>query len=356
MGILGTPLGWIMYAIESFIHNYGLSLILFVLFTKICLLPLNIKQKKSTAKTMAVSPKLKELEKRCGKDKQKYQEEMMKLYEQEGINPMAGCLPMVVQFALLFGIIDVIYNPLKHLLHIPADLIKSASDLLGPGSDAQFKIIDAIQNGSTQFSAIFNPDQIEKIANLNIHILGINMSIIPKFEFSWMVLIPIISGLTALLMSVISMKIQEKNGQKLQGAMKIMMYVSPLMSVWFGFTLSVGVSIYWIISNVFSLAQEIVLSRIYSPEKLANMTDKSTERTREKMKQKREKMEAYNKMLEEKGMAPKAIPKKVAAATDEKLDKESATRAKEQERLRIAEARRKMAEKYGDEISSDDKE
>lgn len=352
MGFLGTPLGWIMYAIESFIHNYGISLILFVILTKVVLLPLTIKQQKTTAKTASISPRLKELEKKFGKDKAKYQEAMMKLYEEEGVNPAGGCLPMIVQFALLFGVIDVIYKPLKHLLRIPTDLIQKATDLVGVSAGSEISIINQVQTDPSKFMSIFGEQTVKQIEDFNMTFFGLNLGEVPPLAFTWLLLIPLISGSTALLMSVISMKQQERNGQKMQGMMKYMMYFSPLMSVWFGFSLPIGVSIYWIVSNVFALVQQIILGRVYTPEKLATMNDKSMDKNREKMRIKREKMEEYNKRMEASGRAPKALPK-AKTDSEEKLDKDSALKAKEIERNRIAEARRRIAEKYGEDYTND---
>lgn len=353
MGFLGTPLGWVMYFIESFVNNYGISLILFVIFTKVALLPLTIKQQKSTAKTSSLTPKLKALEKKCGTDKKKYQEEMMKLYEENGVNPAAGCFPMLVTFALLFGIIDVIYKPLKHLLHIPKELIEKATSVIEVSSGSEISLINIVQNvaheNHTEVIGIFGSEWVDKIAHFNMNFMGINLGEVPPFALSLLILIPILSGVTAFLMSIVSMKQQERNGQKMQGMMKYMMYLTPLMSIWFAFTLPAGVGIYWIVSNIFAITQQIVIGRIYTPAKLADLNDKNTDRNREKMRMKREKMEEYNKKLAERGLAPKKLPSGDAP----KLDRESAMKEKELTKQRLAEARRKMAEKYGEEYPNE---
>lgn len=354
MGFLGTPLGWIMYAIESFVHNYGISLILFVLITKVVLLPLSIKQQKTMGRSSALAPKLANLQKMYGNNKQKYNEEMMKLYEQEGVNPMGGCLPMLVQFALLFGIIDVIYKPLKHLLRVPKDMIDAAIKIVGQTAGSEISVMNAVQTDPGKFTTIFTDGWLEKIQSFDMTFFGINLGDVPPVAWTWLLLIPIISGITAFLMSHISMKQQEKMGQKMQGMMKGMMYFTPLMSVWFGFTLPTGVGIYWIVSNIFSIVQTIVLYRIYTPERLATLTDKNAERNREKMKLKREKLEEYNKRLIAQGKQPMSMPSDAPAKKGKPvevtaLDRESAQREKELQKNKIAEARKRMAEKYGDE-------
>lgn len=353
MGIIGTPLGYVMYAIESVVHNYGISLVIFIILTKVLLFPLAIKQQKSTVKMASMSKKQAELQKRYGKDKQKMNEELMKLYEQEGYNPMSGCLPMIIQMLLLFGIVDVIYKPLKHLLHVSGDLITQATAILteasGAVSTAEIAIISAIQSGSTAYDGVFGAELVQRIRDFNMNFLGVYMGDIPQWN-NILVLIPIISGLTALASTIISMKIQARNGQPaMQGGMKITMYAMPLLSVWIGFSMPAGAGIYWILSNITMIAQQIIVQIIWSPAKLATMQDKNSEKTREKMRKKRERMEEYNKLLEEKGMAPKPVPKKLEAEVSTKtIDREELEREREAANRKLAEARRRMAEKYGD--------
>ncbi len=348
MGILGTPLGWIMYAIDSFVHNYGLSLILFVLFTKVVLFPLAIKQQKSSAKMASMSAKQKELQKKYGKDKAKLNEAQMKLYEEEGVNPMGGCMPMLVQMVLLFGIIDVIYKPLKHLIRVPAEMIKAATDILGKtaGSLAEIRVITLIQSGSEQFNNVFTPEILTQINNFDMKFGPINLGDTPTVAFNLLILIPILSGLTAFASTMISMNIQKKNGQEMQGSMKYMMMFMPLMSVWIAFTMPAGAGVYWTISNLLMIAQTLLVQWMWPPEKVALHNGKSSEKAREKMRKKREKMEAYNKMMEERGLAPKPIPQKLAEP--KVIDKEALQKEKEMTRVRLAEARKRMAEKYGE--------
>lgn len=344
-GVIGTPLGWIMYAIESVIHNYGWSLIIFIIVTKVAMFPLAIKQQKSTAKMASMSAKQKELQKKYGKDKAKMQEAQMKLYEDEGVNPMGGCLPMLLNFVILFGIIDVVYKPLKHLLRVPKDLITAANALFEKTvSYPEIEIIKLIQSGETKFDAVFSADWIGKIKDFDMMFMGMNLGDVPTVAFNLLIIIPILSGITALISTLISMKIQKQNGQEMQGGMKYMMLFMPLMSVWIGFSMPAGAGIYWTISNITMIAQSIIVQAIWPPAKVALMTSKTSERTKEKMRKKREKMEDYNKMMEARGLAPKPIPKKLEEP--KKIDKEALAREKEATSAKLAEARRRMAEKY----------
>ena len=130
MGFLGTPLGWIMRFIYDFIQNYGFTLIIFTILVRMLMFPLSVKQQKSTAKMQVFQPKIQKLQKQYKNDKQRLQEETMKLYEEEGYNPMSSCLPLVINMVVLFGMIDVVYKPLKHLLGVSSDLVNQATELL----------------------------------------------------------------------------------------------------------------------------------------------------------------------------------------------------------------------------------
>lgn len=342
LSIIGTPLGYVMYGIDYVVQNYGLSLILFVIFTKIILFPLAVKQQKSTAKMSVMSKKQQELQKKYKNNKQKQQEELMKLYEQEGVNPMGGCLPMLIQMILLFGIIDVIYKPLMHIVRISSDKITAATKLLEKATSiSEIEIIKEIQSGSTVFNSVFTSEEILKIKDFNMSFLGINLGDTPTWT-SILVIIPILAGITAFISSYLSMKIQEKNGQAVQGSMKTMLLVMPLFSVFIGFTMPAGAGFYWTISNVLALAQTVIVQKFWPPEKvLAN--EKVSEKQKAKMAKKRERLEAYNKLMEEKG--PKAQKQAKAQLS---LEEE-----KEQNKLaaqKIAEARKRMAEKYGDDL------
>lgn len=352
MGFLGVPLGWIMYAIDSFVHNYGLSLILFIILTRVALFPVSIKQQKSSAKMASLSKRQKEIQKRYGKDKAKLQEAQMKLYEEEGVNPMGGCMPMLIQMILLFGIIDVIYRPLKHLIRVPADAIKQATDLLGKTTRiGEIQIINMVQTGSDKFNDIFSADMIDKIKDFDMNFLGINLGDTPTWGFNPLILIPILAGITALGSTLVSMRVQKKNGQEMQGAMKYTMLFMPLMSVWIGFSMPAGAGIYWTISNVMMIAQTLLVQKMWPPERVALENSKNSEKTKEKMRKKREKMEEYNKMMEKKGLAKKPIPKKLAEP--KVIDKEALQKEKQLTSDRLAEARKRMAEKYGDTYKED---
>ena len=375
MAIIGIPLGWIMNWLQQLIGNYGWTLVVFTVIVKILMTPLTIKQQKSSAKMAAFQPKMKELENRYKNNKAKYQEEMMKLYEREGYSPTNGCLPTLIQMIILFGIIEVVYRPLRYVLQISNDTISAACKALEFTSSQQLQLINIVQSGTgEQFNTlknIFSADDLAKIAEFDMNFLGLDLTQIPTLGFNWLVLIPILSGATAFLMSVVSMKQQNMSAQQQGGGMmKAMMYASPIMSLVFAFQLPAGVGLYWIISNVVSFVAGEITRRIYTPEKLAEMAakDKGTERQREKYRKKREMIE---KLTQERANYAEASGKtkedlenardivagkqgKPSTSTTSQTRKKPASESDElSANDRIAAARRRLAELYGDDNETD---
>ncbi len=121
--LIGTPLGYILYFIYNYLFsNVGLAILLFTLIIKLAMLPLAIKQQKNTAKSAIFAPKIKEIQTKYKNNQEKQQEELAKL-QQQGYNPMGGCGSMILTFLILFGVLDVVYKPMTHIVHVPSEKI-----------------------------------------------------------------------------------------------------------------------------------------------------------------------------------------------------------------------------------------
>ena len=109
--ILG-PVLFFIYNTIAF-QNYGLSLILFTILMKAAMLPLTMKQLKSTQKLQEMQPEINKIQQRYKNDKEKLNQELVKLYQDKGVNPMGGCLPLLLQLPILFSL----YYTQENLLH-----------------------------------------------------------------------------------------------------------------------------------------------------------------------------------------------------------------------------------------------
>ena len=354
--IVGYPLGWIMWACYQVVHNYGVALIFFTLLTKIILLPLSIKQQKSQVKMALFQPKMQEIQKKYANNREKMNEEMTKLYQKEGYNPMSGCMPLLIQMPILFGLIDVIYKPLYHILRIPKEVITQAVEvaknvvLTGMGQEAGAKFI-AANPGLRQENLIMkgfemNPDAFistigqdfaDKITGFDQRFLFWDLSQIPTLALNLLVLIPILSGVTALLVSMVSMKMTRQtsaNTPGMGGMNVMMMLMMPLMSAWIAFQVPAGVGLYWALSNLFAMCQTLLLYRLYNPKEMIEKAKVEEEARREE--ERRERAE---------------LRKKMQSGEYQQAEKEKAMKQKELNRDKLAEARRRMAEKYGEEYA-----
>ncbi|MCI8624536.1 MAG: membrane protein insertase YidC [Provencibacterium sp.] len=382
--IFGYPLGWIMWAIYHIVPIYGLALILFTLITKLAMVPLMVKQQKSMAKQTAFSPRLQEIQNKYKNNKEKMNEEMMKLYQEEGYNPMSGCLPMLVQFPILFGLIDVIYNPLKHIMRFNSELIDQAMEIVtglgftGNLYSREISVINAVKQNPDAFMSL-GADFVQKIEDFNFVFLGIDLSAVPTLAFNLLILIPILSGLTSILLSLQSIRQQKQTmGENAAGSSmtKGMMLFMPVMSLVIAFQVPAGVGMYWIFTNLFSWVQSLLLNKYYNPKEMAEKAQAEAEARREELR--RQKLEAKAKLREsmteaerikfdaqeqakkEKNKAKREAAAAAAAAKAAEVDEEILAKAlseKEKNRRKLAEARRRDAEKYGEEyveVTDDD--
>jgi len=255
------PFAFILRTIYDFVGSYGLAIIIFTVIAKLIILPLTIKSKKSMLAMQRLQPKLKELELRYKNDKQKYQEEMAKLYQTENVSPMGGCLPTLISLPIMMGLYWPISQPLKHLMKLTAEEIALVTERLGlaaenAGLTSEILVAQEIYNN---FDLV--KDISPNIIPMNMNFLGMNLGAIPNFTaFNLLFLFPVISGITSFLLTKLTQEIQFRTtGVRSDASTSTMTWMMPLMSVFIGFQLPIGLTLYWIASNVFSMIQEVFL-------------------------------------------------------------------------------------------------
>lgn len=354
MDIVWIPLGWIMKFIYQFVGNYGLTLILFTVFVRLVQVPLNVKQQKNMAKQQPFNEKLKRLQKQYKNNQKKYQEEMMKLQEEEGINPMASCLPMIITMFVLFGVIDVVYKPLKHLFSVPVETIDKATKALTKAgfkksSMPEIDIMNVVQGNHKKydpnmFDKIFSPEVLEKMQAFDFNFLGLNLGQTPHWGLNATILIPILSGVTSLLTSIMTIRNQKKTGMQQQGSgsMNMIMYIMPIFSIFIAFSFPLGIGMYWTVGNICMLIVNAIMYRIYTPEKMKEIAEK--EKKNKKKKKPSKYRQAMMAAMKEQQGGSDDEPKNEKIIIDGRELKESELTNSQ----RIALARKRMAEKYGD--------
>ena len=292
MSYLYKAMGWILkqlfYLLDSAgIGYYAVAIALFTILINVIFLPLNIKQQKTTAKQTAIRPKMDELKKRCGDDRQKYSVELQELNQREGVSMMGGCLPMLIRLPFLWGVWRAISGPLSYILNWSNDLISSAKELLsgleGASVKAGYEEIGIIDN----FGAIAQKANEQGLSDLaaqsgavesfkkSFNLFGIDMTRIPTFTLNFtdpgvdftLWIIPFLSFATAMLSSVISMKMQKKINPD-AGQMGGMMLLMPLFSLYIAFLVPGAVGFYWMCSNLVNTVITVILNKTMSPYRL----------------------------------------------------------------------------------------
>ncbi len=241
-------LGEVMYFLYTLTGNYGMVLILLTIIVRICLLPLGIKQQKSMAKTQEIQPKLQALQQKYKNDKEKLNEEMTKLYQESGVNPMAGCLPLLIQLPILYGLIQVIYHPITYM-----------DKLFPAGLEAIQKMYPEIGNTAYAEIALAN-----KSGLMNFNFLGIDLSQIPSENKAMLAvwILPALAVIATYYSGKISQKMSGSNAQAAQ-QMGMMNWMMPVMTAFFTYNMPGGASLYWFVSTVVSVLQTVVLTKIY---------------------------------------------------------------------------------------------
>ncbi len=472
--LIAIPLGLLMELCYKLIKDYGLALLVFTILIKIILLPLQIKQQKSTAKMQRYQPEIEKIRKKYGKNNEQMQQKLAEFYAKEGVSPAGSCLPMIISMLVLFSLINVVYQPIYYVLNdIDNGKIDRASNVVSSlytvcydikdneidfeqlvamydadnngelseteqdtminalnenkvtdkeGREYNFKttssikeaeiddkkysakeqitkavealmmyrdegnslysymiddskvskqlrarpelvVINIIKDGYTQPFEKIDSKLVTEVEDFNYTLLGFGLGVYPSTK-NITILIPIISFVTQLVCTFVSNYFTKKNNPSVQmgGGMKMMMYVMPLFSLFIAFGFPAGLGIYWIYSGIFSLLQIIVLNIVYTPERIGRMVDK--EMASNKHKKRKTMMQRMLEMQNADGTSTE-VAKRLNYNNSDNDDDEngeegpvnkkdlSKAELKELQRKKLNEARKRMAEKYGDEYYED---
>ena len=221
MQIICAPLGWLMRLAYSLTGNYGLAVIVFTLLTKLVLLPVSLWVHANGIKMVRLEPAVNRLKVKYFGDPDKVAEEQALLYKKAHYSPFATVIPVAVQVLLLIGLVQIIYHPDVYLRR---------------------------------------PD-------LNTAFLGFDLSATPLAAGGIHLLLPLLAGLAALVLSLCQNKINPLQKSQGKAARLSSMAVSVGISLVLGFTVPAGVGFYWIWSNLFTILQQLLLNKLRPPEK-----------------------------------------------------------------------------------------
>jgi len=294
MSFITEPLGVVMNFFYEFLafENYGLAIILFTLLTRIILFPLTLKQQKSMLMTQELQPKLRELSENYGDDREKLSIEQQKLYQKYGVNPMAGCLPILIQFPLIIAIYKIVRNPLQYISGLSSEVIlklgQAWQTVQGVASDKLYKAADAVDQLNVN-SFFLSADAETLAANgvtsgdfINMDFLGIfNLGETPwhalknvfegDFALAALILIPILATGTTYLSQWITTGMKKKKKKDVQDntqqATNMMLKLMPLVTLYFAFVLPAALGFYWFVGNLLSLLQTVLMNKFFIQKK-----------------------------------------------------------------------------------------
>jgi len=324
--IILTPFSWLLLTLYNVFNNYGLALIMFSLIIKVVLLYFSAKSKKGMMKTSRLQPKMKELEKKYAGNKAKYNEELQKLYKENEVKPMGGCLWSLIPFPILIGLYTIIREPLTYLMHLSKDQIDAVTGVLTnlgyeatSGAYGQITLAQQIYESFDAVKAV-----VPEVIRLDFSFLGLNLAQTPSFSFITdssipftmqafgLFLIPIVSALLSWLSTKVSTKTSGSAAQA--DNMKGMMLMAPLMSLWIGFIMPAGLGIYWIANSVFAIIQDAILGTYYT--KVLDAEDavrieklRKLEEERERKRIEYERLKAENATTRNKNTSKKKLQK-----------------------------------------------
>ncbi len=297
---LAVPFGWVLSAFYGLTDNYILSILLLTVLVRLFLLPASISQQKNSAKQVRLNTKVNKIKQKYAGNQQKIQEETQALYQREGFGAAnMGCMPLAIQMIVMIGLYGVIYTPITKVLNFSTATVEKLRDFMGIVVETgknnntsrmyELNILNKFSEFKDSLGEILSETEIAELANLkeNFTFLGIDLTQTPNpKEFNALWLIPILAGLSALASSIYMYIRQRKQNPEMakNPTMGCMTFMSPAMSLWFTFMFPAGVGVYWIISNIISFVQQVVLTNLYSPKKVIaqQMVDETvTRRSRE---------------------------------------------------------------------------
>ena len=218
LGVIAKPMGLLLDLLYGFIGNYGISIIIFTVFVKLCLYPLYIKQTKSTAMMSEMQPKIKALQNKYGNDQETLNIKMQELYKEEKFNPMGGCLPMLIQMPIIMGLFALLRNPMRYI--------------------TKDSMIFAFHEPFLWIKDLSQPDP-------------------------W--ILPIIAGVATFIAFTMNRMLQDTGSDAANQSaamMKMMQYIFPIMILWMARSFPAGLALYWAVSQIIQIGFNIHLQTL----------------------------------------------------------------------------------------------
>lgn len=304
--LIASYLGYILNFLYNFFNNYGVAIIVFTVILKVVLLPFSIKQQKTMKKSAKIQEKLKVLQEKYKNDQMKLNQETMELYKQENMSPFSGCLTSIAQLFVVLAMFYLVSSPLTYMKKIDSNIINDYKTKLT--QEAEKHASDGDNESGRSNSAIRYPEiaiikqygsQDPKVY-LNMEFLGLDLSDVPSQNYTnWKVyIIPVLYVMMSLVSTrlmtnlnkvnkkeeskvesnneeikpddetkdLVKKEEEDKEADMMEEMNKNMTVMMPVMSVMIAMIAPLGLALYWLISNFFSIIERLVLNKLFKDE------------------------------------------------------------------------------------------
>lgn len=230
MGILYQLFGWIIRNLYSVTGIYWLSIILMTIIFNLMMLPLTLKQQRSTEGMQKIQPEINALQKKYKNDKEMLNKKIMEIYSANNVNPLSGCLPLLIQFPIIISLFTVLRNPLEHIFMGDEQLTRAA-----------------LEQGFLWINDLSLPDQLSNVLSFS-------------FANSIPGILPIITAVLTYLQFELTMP-KAQPDQPQASTMTTMKVFMPLMILMFSQQMAAGLVLYWATGTVFRIIQSKILNK-----------------------------------------------------------------------------------------------
>ena len=369
--IITWPFAKLMVWLYNLTGNYGVALIFFALTVNLIMTPFMAKSKVSMMRQARLQPLIQELQKRHEGNPQKLNAEMQKLYREEGVNPMSGCLWSLIPFPILIALYSVVRQPLTRMMFVAKDFVTVLQDFfvekglytVATGRASAYYEIELTKLTHDNWSAVTAglADKLDpNLLNVDFSFLGLNLGDQPQWNFfmntDWskvsvwlpalgLFLIPFISAGLSWASMQLSTKMNPNANQdaQTQATMNSMNLMMPLMSIWICFVMPAAMGIYWIANSIFGMARDFILTKVFMKQLAVEEAERAAQRSvreaeLEAKRAETERLKAEGKTEVNTNTSKKKLQageKQKAAERKAALDR--ADRAARRERLGIAE-------------------
>ncbi len=301
-GFIGDILRWMLDWIYSVVPNYAVAILIFVVIIRMLIMPLDVKSRRGMRRTMAIQPKIKEIEKKYGGDRERMSRKMNELYQKEKINPFAGCLPMLLSMPILFAMFAVMRDvanlkTVEMIFDIKTALEAGVMDYVPEFESFLWiknvfmpdsfmaTVVPAAGSGLielTPFGALTQEmiDEARAFVTTDMYrtwtegfgnnivysapMLLFNINV-PQV-FNGLFILPVLSSLTHLVMSKFmgneteNAAPQDKDSDQ-AGMQKMMKWMFPILSLWICSTSNAGFALYWVAANIIQAVQTLGINK-----------------------------------------------------------------------------------------------